>query len=342
MPRFRPGEVFHSLLVEGFLAAGAHGEVFRVRSLATGEPLALKVVPLADRGSRVQVERALGAARGAYGLDHPNVCKVYDIGCEPDGTVYLVMELLRGCSLDALVQWGRVSAVFAVSAAIEAARGLAAAHAAAIVHRDVKPANLFLMNLGGRTAIKVLDFSTAKVFHGGVATTSGRAGLGTPGYGCPEQSYGGTPLPGWDVFSLGTTLWEMLAGFHPCRGVDPAELLRVQRDVMPPLLEEVAGLPSRVDHVIRRAVAKDPAVRYRTMVELGRALLELRTWLVAEDLAGRVWLRVPPGQPPIPGDTNPYDVPAPPATFDAPAPAATVDMDTSALFATLNGKEARR
>ncbi len=194
MSAFNTGDVFHHhLRVERFLAAGAHGEVYVVRHLATGEPFALKVMPLADESSEAQVQRALAAARGAYGIDHPNVVKVHDIGCEAGGRVYLLMELLQGCSIATLLGWSRVSVVMALSVAIEAARGLAAAHETGVIHRDVKPANLFLVNGGpGRTAVKVLDFSTAKVFPEGIETSTGRAGLGDRTRRCPSSFDGGS------------------------------------------------------------------------------------------------------------------------------------------------------
>lgn len=316
MPTLAPGDLFHGLRVERLIAT-AHGEVFAVRHASTGEPFALKTIQLADRSSVGVVQRALAAARGAHGIDRPNVVKVYDAGCEPDGTVYLVMELLRGCSVDVLIRWGRVSPVFALSVAIEAARGLGAVHAALIIHRDVKPSNLFLVNAGPqRSAIKLLDFSMAKVFEAGIETTAGRrAGLGTAAYSPPEQFAGAVPHPGFDVYGLGMTLWELLAGFHPFRAVlhDPEALIHHQRSVMPPLLSEVAGLAPRIDDVVRRAIAKHPQSRYRTMMEMSDALEELRSWLIEEERAGRLMMVLPLGQPPIPGEHNPYDLPVPTA-----------------------------
>lgn len=333
MPTFDPGHVFHSLRVERFLSAGAHGEVYAARHLATGEPFALKIMALADVAGVGAVRRALAAARGAYGVDHPNVAKVHDLGCEADGIVYIVMELLQGCSLDALIRWGRVSAVFALSVAVEVAKGLAAAHGALIVHRDVKPPNLFLVRAGPhRTAVKVLDFSMAKVFPEGIETTAGRrAGLGTVAYSAPEQLSGAVPHPGFDVYGLGMTLWELLAGRHPFQSVlrDPEALIRHQRAVMPPLLSEVAGLPPRIDEVVRRAIAKEPAARYRTMGEMESALRALRAWLVDEDRAGRLMLVVPMGQPAIPGDVNPYD--APPPALDPLDTAETLPLGAGSL-----------
>jgi serine/threonine-protein kinase len=312
MPIFHTGTVFHHLRVDRFLAAGAHGEVYACHHLTTGEPLAVKVTPLAHREDAPEIQRAIVTAQGAASIAHPNVVGVRDLGCDPEGIVYVVMDLLQGCSIDALIRWGRVSAVFALSAALEAAQGLAAAHAAGIVHRDVKPSNLFLVNASPQTTlVKVLDFSTAKVFSAGVETSAGtRPGLGTVAYAAPEQLYGATPHPGMDVYGLGMTLWELLAGWHPYHADlrDPAALRRRQREEMPPLLSEVSDLPPRLDDVLRHAIAKRAAARYPSITAFADALAELRAWLVNEDRAGRLLLNVPAGQPPIPGDVNPYDL----------------------------------
>src|SRR5208282_5455793 len=161
---------------------------------------------------------------------------------------------------DLLARQGRLSLPFALAAAIEAAFGLHAVHEAQIIHRDVKPSNLFYTT--GR-AVKVLDLSLAKVFPEGLETTVGgrRLGLGTPAYSAPEQLEGLVrPDVRFDVYGLGITLWEMLAGQNPFAAAldDMTELIKRQLTVMPPLLADVAGLPPRVDAVVRRALTKDP------------------------------------------------------------------------------------
>ena len=235
--------------------------------------------------------------------------KTHDLGLDPDRRVYLVMEPLRGCSIAALLQWGRPFIVFSLSVAIEAARGVAAAHGANVIHRDVKPSNLFLVNVDGRrTAVKVLDFSLAKVFPEGFETTAARrAALGTPAYMAPEHFACTTPHVGLDVYGLGDHAVGGARGPAPVErsAADLEALIAKQRGEMPPLLSEVAGVPPRVDDVVRCAIAKRREARFQTMTEMADALVALRAWLVQEELAGRLVLPVPMGQPPIPGDVDP-------------------------------------
>ena len=156
--------------------------------------------------------------------------------------------------------------------------------------------------------VKVLDFGLAKVFPEGIETTMGRrVGMGSPAYAAPEQLEGhALPDVRFDVHGLGMTLWEMLAGRHPDADVlgDVQALLKRRMTTMPPSLTEVAGLPPRVDEVVRRALMKDPAKRYGSMMEMARTLMDLSAWVAAESRAGRLTTRVPPGEPPLPGDAN--------------------------------------
>ena len=221
--------------------------------------------------------------------------------------VWMRTELLTGYTLqELLARQGRLSLPFALGVAIEAAFGLHAVHEAQIIHRDVKPSNLFYTRGRG---VKVLDLSLAKVFPEGLETTVGgrRLGLGTPAYSAPEQLEGLVrPDVRFDVYGLGVTLWEMLTGQNPFAAVldDMTELIKRQLTVMPPLLAEVANLPPRVDTVVRRALAKDPAQRYGSVMEMARALMELSAWAAAEARGRRLVIVVPPGEPSLPGDAN--------------------------------------
>ena len=304
MPTFNRGDITLNLIIEDLLGVGLHGEVYAARHRFTGEGFALKVTHLSDRQNAGAVRRALAAAKGTYSIDHANVVKVFDLGCEGDGMVWIRMELLQGCTISTLLAWqGRLSPRMALSVAYEAAWGLAAAHEAQIVHRDVKPGNLFLVNAGpARTAVKVLDFSVAKVLPSSLETTLGRGALGTLGYMPGEQIYGAPAHPCFDIYALGMTLWQMLAGVHPFQAdlQDMRALIAKQLLDVPPSLVQAAGLPPRIDDLVRRAVEKDASRRYPSMIAFARAIDEARAWLSAEIAAGRFPAYRPSGEPAIP------------------------------------------
>ncbi|MFT3770153.1 MAG: serine/threonine-protein kinase [Minicystis sp.] len=305
MPTFSPGDRFHHFTVGRLLGRGFHSEVHEITHPHTGDRFALKTMHLSNVGDARMVRRALAEAKGTYSIDHANVVKVLDLNCEENGLVWMRAELLAGETLAELLgRLGYLSPLFAISTAIEAAHGLQAAHEAQIIHRDVKPANLFYVRVA--PSIKVIDFSIAKIFPEGLQTTMGRAGMGTPAFMAPEQLEGAFPTPAFDVYALGMTLWQMLAGRHPFHDVlnHSRELFRKQFSEMPPLLSDVARLPAEIDHVVRRAVAKDPVTRFHTMRDMAQALTDLRAFLEREASAGRVVLRAPPGEPPAPGDAR--------------------------------------
>jgi eukaryotic-like serine/threonine-protein kinase len=328
---FKPGDTFYYFEIVRVLGAGLHGAVYEIRHQQTGDAFALKTMYAADCVDPRKTARALAGARGNYRIQHKNVVEVLDLNCEDDGLVWMRTELLRGYTIhELLARQGRLSLPFALAVAIRAAFGLHAVHEAQIIHRDIKPSNLFYTE--GRE-VKVLDLSLAKVLPEGLETTAGkRIGLGTPAYAAPEQLEGhGTPDVRADVHCLGITLWEMLAGTNPYADVldDHEELLRRQITVMPAPLAEVARLPREVDAVVRRAVAKDPADRYSSAMEMARALMDLDAWIAAEARARRLRIVVPLGEPPLPGDANTWrdyraPEPTPPHTSPPAAPAARV------------------
>jgi eukaryotic-like serine/threonine-protein kinase len=302
----KPGDKFYYFEIVRVLGEGFHGQVYLIRHRETGDLFALKTMHAADCVDPNKTARALVGAKGNYRIDHRNVVHVLDLNCESNGLVWMRTEFLQGLTIqEILARQGRLSLPFALATAIEAAFGLHAVHEAQIIHRDVKPSNLFYTE--GR-AVKVIDLSLAKVFPEGLETTvGGRLGLGTPAYSAPEQLEGHVrPDVRFDVYGLGITLWEMLTGKNPFNDVlnDTQELLRRQLTVMPPLLADVANLPPQVDVVVRRAIAKNPAARYASMMEMARALMGLNTWIAAEARARRLAIAVPPGEPPLPGDTN--------------------------------------
>lgn len=303
MRTLKQGDSFLHYQVGRLLGEGFHGQVREIIHPHTGDRFALKTMQLAHVGDARAARRALAEAKGTYGIDHANVIKVFDLNCEEDGLVWMRTELLEGETLaDLLSRLGFLSPLFAISVAIEAAHGLHAAHEAQIIHRDVKPANLF--HVRPTRAIKVIDFSIAKFFAERFETTAGRAGMGTPAYMGPEQLEGMLPTPSFDIYALGITLWQLLAGRHPWHDAIhlSRELFRRHFTDMPALLADVVGLPPEVDALVRRAVAKDPVNRFHSMREMAQALVDLRAALSRDAATGRILLRAAPGEPPIPGD----------------------------------------
>jgi serine/threonine-protein kinase len=323
---FKPGDVFNQCKILRVLGAGLHGEVYLVEHLYKERCFALKVMRLADVGHASRVRRALSTAKATYRIQHANVIAVEDLGCEPDGRVWLLMEYLDGASVADLLgrQRGRISLRLALHIAIEAAWGIDAAHEMRIIHRDVKPENLWL-TLGG--AVKVLDFSLAKVIPDGVETTRRKSGFGTPLYMSPEALKGVDLDARADVYSLGILVDQMLRGHHVFAAAlgDTTEMIRRQLYVSPEPLSSAVDLPAYVDDFLRCALAKDPAQRFFTMAEMAQAMLVLRDRLRDDAARGLVTIETPPGEPPIPGDrwTRAAYQPPRPAPDPDPAPPIT-------------------
>ncbi len=299
---FAAGDALRQYRIARFLGAGASGQVYEVTHAHLGGRFALKVMHLEHTGDARKVERALADGKNAYRIEHANVVKVLDLDCEPSGLVWILTELLEGSTIAELLrrQGGRTSPRLSFYIASEAADGLAAAHEGLVIHRDVKPENLFFTSSG---RVKVIDFSFAKFLPDGVKTTQGKI-LGTPPYVAPEQ-FRSDPLgPGVDMYALGLTLWRMLAGRHPFEDAlrRPQELIRRHLQVDPDPLAIAARLPPYVDAVVQRMVAKDPGARFPRMSDAARALRD--AWAKLEDDArsSRFRMEIPPGEPPIPGE----------------------------------------
>ncbi len=281
---FSPGEQFRQFhyVVQGFLGEGASGQVYAVRHRFTDERFALKVNHLEDRGNARRVARSLVEARASHCIQHDNVVRVFDLGCEEDGLVWQLMELLEGQTVGALLRrMGRLSPVYAIDVLVEAAYGLQAAHELGIVHRDVQPSNVFVTSAG---RVKVLDFSLSSWIRSPLKTTHGRGPRGSLGYMAPEHLLKAVPTPAFDVYALGIMLWELLVGRHPFEESlgNAARLVLRQLKDAPESLVTAAGLPAYVDEIVQGAVAKDPAARYAGMWPFAQALIGLRERLLAD------------------------------------------------------------
>jgi eukaryotic-like serine/threonine-protein kinase len=258
--------------LESRIATGGMGEVWRANDTVLGRRVAVKLLKSEYADDATFRSRFETEARHAASLHHPNVAAVYDFGeAQPAGSdvarPYLVMELVDGQPLSALLQPGRVLDPDASRDLLaQAADALAAAHAAGIVHRDVKPANLLVTP--DRT-VKITDFGIARAAEGMSLTETGQV-MGTPQYLSPEQARGEAATPASDVYSLGVVAFECLAGHRPFVAETPvATALAHLRDPVPDLPDDV---PADLAAVVHRAMAKSPEDRFADAAELAAAL----------------------------------------------------------------------
>ena len=233
--------------------------VLLAEDLELGRRVAVKVLDDGLEGDGDLGERFRREARTAASLQHPNVVAVYDAG-EEDGRLYIVMECVAGEGLDAmLAREGRLDPSQVLRLADQAALGLGYAHAAGVVHRDVKPANLLVREDG---ELKVTDFGIARVAHD-EATKLTQAGtiLGTAAYLAPEQARGEPAAAPADVFALGVVLYEALTGRVPWPVDGLASLAELGRTPPPPIGSLVSDVPPRLEAAVAHALAFDPADR---------------------------------------------------------------------------------
>lgn len=259
------------------LAAGGMGDVWLAYHPGLKRDVAVKILRPDERErSGMALARFEREVRATAELVHPNTVRVFDYGVTEDGLWYYVMELLEGETLaDHVARLGPLPPARAVHIAGQAARALAEAHEHGIVHRDVKPENLFVTSLGGEhDFVKVIDFGIAKVqTNDGKMTDTGSL-LGTPAYMCPEMAMGLSADVRSDVYSLGAVLYFLLCGKPPFEAESAGALIyaHVNQRAAAPSRALGRQLPSDVEAVVLRALAKDPEERYATAAEFALAL----------------------------------------------------------------------
>ena len=264
------------------------GEVFLAEDRTLGRKVAIKMLSEQRAGSYQARQRLINEAKAAAALDHPNICSIYEVG-EEDDRVFIVMQYIEGQSLAERIWKSPLPSGEVVDIGIQVAQALAEAHAAGVIHRDIKPQNIIVTPRG---QVKVLDFGLAKIAQpdlpeGSEAQTWERlteAGsiVGTPGFMSPEQLRGKAIDARSDIFSLGVTLYECASGISAFERGTPLEVsLRVVSDTPPPPSELNPLVPPGLDRVIARAMAKDPAARYESALLLQSDLLTLK-----QDIAG--------------------------------------------------------
>jgi eukaryotic-like serine/threonine-protein kinase len=232
--------------------------VYLARDAALGRQVAIKILAERHGGDPEQRERFLREAQLAARLNHPNVVSVFDAG-EEDGQPYIVMECVDGETLaDELARRKRFAPAEAVDVALQASAGLAHAHAAGLVHRDVKPGNLLRAADG---AIKIVDFGIARAAESTQLTQAGTV-LGTVAYLSPEQAAGKPVTAAADIYSLGAVLYELLTGGPPYRFESLAELVVEQRDEpITPIRELAPEVPVSLEDAVMRCLARSPEYR---------------------------------------------------------------------------------
>ncbi|MBI4816810.1 MAG: serine/threonine protein kinase [Deltaproteobacteria bacterium] len=273
--------------IERFLARGGNATVYAAVHEVTRRQVAIKVIARKEVESSPKIaQRFLREASAFSTIRHAGVVEVIDAGTAEDGSLYLVQELLSGVTLlDALVKTG-LDAEAIVRIGVEVAEALSAVHESGLVHRDVKPGNVFLV---GGTRPKLLDFGLARpVNDTGSLTGAGRI-IGTPMYMSPEQARGEAEIqPPSDVFSLGSTLFHALGGRPPFRSRNVLKLImKVSAGNAPSLGESRPDLPDDLVSTIDRALRSSPELRWPSASDFGR---ELDRVLVAARIARARWL----------------------------------------------------
>jgi TPR repeat protein/tRNA A-37 threonylcarbamoyl transferase component Bud32 len=257
------------------LGRGAMGTTYKAFDTKLHYQVALKVINSNILGNDLVRQRFLREARAAAGLRHKNVASVFHLGDEGD-TYFYAMEFIEGETVESLVnRLGRLDCATALDITLQVASALIAAHRQNLIHRDLKPANLMIVREDeDDILVKVIDFGLAKSIETGGATLTHGGFVGTPHFASPEQLQE-TPVDcRSDIYSLGATLWYMLAG----RPLFTGGLLQVmsQHLTRPPPREQLPDVPEPLYHVLERMLAKDPSLRHQTPMLLRHDLMACR------------------------------------------------------------------
>jgi serine/threonine protein kinase len=277
------------------MGGGGLGQMFRARDASLGRTVALKLLPPEITGNPERLEQLLHDARVATALSHPNIAALYEVA-QDDGTPFLVLEYVPGLSLRNVIAGRPLNPRRAVDLAIQLADALADAHAADIVHGDLKPDNIIVTPKG---AAKILDFGLSAWTRGGQLRRSAArlepadaaALQGTIAYLAPEQALGERADGRADIFSLGVILYEMLTGRNPFAGATTDALVMEIAGAQPGgVTSTTGGLPAELEPIVSRALAKSLQDRYQTAATLAAelrgvaAMLEERASVAAEQM----------------------------------------------------------
>lgn len=270
--------------IESLIGSGGMGRVYRADQISLGKRVAVKVLHRKFFGDERVQRRFHREARAASLLDHPNCIRVIDFGRAEDNVLFIAMEYLEGRSLaDLMTERGEISWDEIISILLAVSAALEEAHGRGVLHRDLKPDNIFLTHTSsGADVVKVLDFGIAKIVDEEVRdaplTIAGTIG-GTPEYMSPEHVQGKTVDARTDIYALGCILYQLLTGSAPFQGASPVEILTKQLNVPPQLPSERCPgrqIPVSLEWLSMRALSKDPDQRPPSAAAFSQELREAR------------------------------------------------------------------
>ncbi|HUJ62649.1 MAG TPA: protein kinase [Kofleriaceae bacterium] len=253
--------------IQARVGEGGMGVVYRARQMSIDRVIALKMLNQQMQGDQTWVQRFYNEAKACSRLQHPNTIRMFDFGQTQDGRLFMTMEFLDGISLRQALQTGPLAPQRVVKILIQCCASLAEAHSIGIIHRDIKPDNVFLLNMAGSPDfVKLLDFSVAKLLEGDRMRTQAGVVFGTPQYMSPEQGRG-LPLDARsDLYALGVLAFEMLSGNVPFNDDNPMTVIQMHlHGQVPPMPQTI---PYSVQQIVRRAMEKDAARRYQSAGEM--------------------------------------------------------------------------
>jgi len=290
------GQKLGNYKILSLLGVGGMGEVYLAEDTKLDRKVALKLLPAEVTQDTGRLRRFVQEARAASALNHPNIITIHEVG-EVDGMRFIVTEFIDGQTLRRRMAGGRLKAPAALDIATQIASALNAAHAAGITHRDIKPENVMVRRDG---LVKVLDFGLAKLTERPAAAVDTEAAtmikantdpgtvLGTPQYMAPEQARGLEVDARSDVFSLGVTLYEMVAGQPAFAGATASDVIVAILDREPAMLAQYApGIPHELERIVSKALRKDREERYQTVKDLLLDLKSLKRELEVADFRSR-------------------------------------------------------
>jgi serine/threonine-protein kinase len=257
----RAGTMIGEYRVEGKLGEGGMATVFSGTHPLIGKKVAIKVISRRLCSDLHAVERFIGEARTVNQIGHPNLVDVFAFGVLPDGRAYFVMEWLQGETLGARIGRERMPVPRALDVLMQIVDALEAAHEKGVIHRDLKPHNIFVLERGGKARVKLLDFGIAKLADSDVSVPKTRSGvaMGTAGYMSPEQARGKNVDHRTDIYALGCVAYEMLLGRIPFVADTAIDILAMHLAAAPPSPRTLwATVPSGVEKIMMQMLAKEP------------------------------------------------------------------------------------